>query len=40
MDSAAMTITINKCVEVGIKDFAMVHDSYGYAQVMYQYYIN
>jgi len=29
MDSAAMTITINKCVEVGIKDFAMVHDSYG-----------
>ncbi len=24
-----MTFTINNCVDVGITDFAMVHDSYG-----------
>ena len=29
LDSAAMTMTINRCVEAGITDFAMVHDSYG-----------
>lgn len=29
LDSAAMTFTINRCVERGIEDFAMVHDSYG-----------
>lgn len=29
LDSAAMTMTINKCVEHGVRDFAMVHDSYG-----------
>ena len=29
MDAAAMTKTINTCKKQGIKDFAMVHDSYG-----------
>jgi len=29
MDAAAMTKTINMCKKQGIKDFAMVHDSYG-----------
>jgi len=29
LDAAAMTKTINKCTQVGIEDFAMVHDSYG-----------
>jgi DNA-directed RNA polymerase len=29
MDAAAMTKTINTCKQQGIKDFAMVHDSYG-----------
>jgi len=29
MDSAAMTKTINACVDAGIRDFSMVHDSYG-----------
>ena len=29
LDSAAMTLTINRCTERGITDFAMVHDSYG-----------
>lgn len=29
LDAAAMTFTIIKCVEDGIRDFAMVHDSYG-----------
>ena len=29
MDAAAMTLTIDKGVKVGIKDFAMIHDSYG-----------
>ena len=24
-----MTKTINRCVKLGIKDFAMIHDSYG-----------
>lgn len=29
LDSAAMTLTINRCADEGITDFAMVHDSYG-----------
>jgi len=29
LDAAAMTKTINKCMQTGIQDFAMVHDSYG-----------
>ena len=29
LDSAAMTLTINRCVSEGVEDFAMVHDSYG-----------
>ena len=29
LDAAALTFTVNRCLDVGIKDFAMVHDSYG-----------
>lgn len=29
MDAAALTMTVNRCVDEGITDFAMVHDSYG-----------
>lgn len=29
LDAAALTLTVNKCYDQGIKDFAMVHDSYG-----------
>mgnify|MGYP000078827415 FL=1 len=29
LDSAAMTLTICKCLDEGITDFSMVHDSYG-----------
>lgn len=29
LDSAAMTMTICKCLDEGITDFSMVHDSYG-----------
>lgn len=29
LDAAHMVLTINRCVSKGIKDFAMVHDSYG-----------
>jgi len=29
LDAAALTITVSKCVDVGLTDFAMVHDSYG-----------
>jgi DNA-directed RNA polymerase len=29
LDAAAMTKTINKCRQHGLRDFAMVHDSYG-----------
>jgi DNA-directed RNA polymerase len=29
LDAAAMTKTINKCRQYGLRDFAMVHDSYG-----------
>ena len=29
LDAAALTLTVNHCVELGITDFAMVHDSYG-----------
>lgn len=29
MDAAALTMTVNRCVDAGISDFAMVHDSYG-----------
>lgn len=29
MDAAAMSLTIIKCLKDGIKDFAMIHDSYG-----------
>lgn len=29
MDAAALTKTVNSCLDVGITDFAMVHDSYG-----------
>jgi DNA-directed RNA polymerase len=29
LDACALTITVNKCLDDGIMDFAMVHDSYG-----------
>jgi len=29
LDACALTITVNKCLDDGISDFAMVHDSYG-----------
>jgi DNA-directed RNA polymerase len=29
LDAAHLTMTINRCQQEGIKDFAMVHDSYG-----------
>lgn len=29
MDSASMMLTVNKCYSKGIKDFCMIHDSYG-----------
>jgi len=29
LDAAALTKTVNSCLDVGITDFAMVHDSYG-----------
>ena len=29
LDAAALTLTVNTCVDLGMKDFAMVHDSYG-----------
>jgi DNA-directed RNA polymerase len=29
LDAAALTFTVNRSLDVGIKDFAMVHDSYG-----------
>lgn len=29
LDASALTFTVNECVEQGIQDFAMVHDSYG-----------
>ena len=29
LDAAALTLTVNKCLDQGITDFAMVHDSYG-----------
>lgn len=29
LDAAAMTLTICKAVDVGIRDYAMIHDSYG-----------
>jgi len=29
LDAAALTLTVNKCHDQGITDFAMVHDSYG-----------
>jgi len=29
LDASALTLTVNKCVDAGIEDFAMVHDSYG-----------
>jgi len=29
LDAAALTATVVKCVEDGVTDFAMVHDSYG-----------
>lgn len=29
LDAAALTMTVSKCVDAGITDFAMVHDSYG-----------
>ena len=29
LDAAALTRTVNRCKVLGIKDFAMVHDSYG-----------
>lgn len=29
MDASALTLTIDRCVDLGIDDFAMVHDSYG-----------
>lgn len=29
MDSASMMLTVNKCYQKGIKDFCMIHDSYG-----------
>lgn len=29
LDAAALTLTVDKCLKEGIKDYAMVHDSYG-----------
>lgn len=29
LDASAMMLTIGACLDVGIKDFAMIHDSYG-----------
>ena len=29
MDACALTLTVNKCVEAGVTQFAMIHDSYG-----------
>ena len=29
LDASALTMTVNKCIDAGIQDFAMVHDSYG-----------
>jgi DNA-directed RNA polymerase len=29
LDAACLHLTVNKCEQHGIKDFAMVHDSYG-----------
>ena len=29
LDASALTLTVDKCLKEGIKDFAMVHDSYG-----------
>lgn len=29
LDAAALTLTVCKCIDAGITDFAMVHDSYG-----------
>lgn len=29
LDASALTLTVNKCYDQGIRDFAMVHDSYG-----------
>ena len=29
LDAAALTLTVSKCVDAGLIDFAMVHDSYG-----------
>ena len=29
LDASALTLTVNKCLDEGIEDFAMVHDSYG-----------
>ena len=29
LDAAALTFTVSKCIDAGITDFAMVHDSYG-----------
>jgi len=29
MDATALTLTINRCIKEGIKDFSVVHDSYG-----------
>ncbi len=29
LDAAALTFTVSKCIDEGITDFAMVHDSYG-----------
>ena len=29
LDAAALTLTVNKCLDLGMRDFAMVHDSYG-----------
>ncbi|MCL4120847.1 UNVERIFIED_CONTAM: hypothetical protein GTU68_007123 [Idotea baltica] len=29
MDACHLMVTVNNCVEYGIKDFAMIHDSFG-----------
>ena len=29
MDAAALTLTVNKCAEEGMRNFAMIHDSFG-----------
>ena len=29
LDAAALTLTVNTCLDLGVRDFAMVHDSYG-----------